>query len=72
MSVVRVRLNEQYSALGFVIPQRNKHTVPIVGTGIALPYITNSWIRVTRRAAGKLIVMSKDSEQIASRGKSDA
>ena len=29
--------------------------VPITGTGTALPHVTNSWIRVSRRAAGKLM-----------------
>jgi len=29
--------------------------VPITETGTALPHVTNSWIRVTRRAAGKLL-----------------
>lgn len=30
--------------------------VPSTGTGTALPHITNSWIRVSRRAAGKLVI----------------
>ena len=38
-------------------------TVPIKETGAALPHITNSWIRVSRRAAGKPSISVKDSEE---------
>lgn len=37
--------------------------MPIKETGAALPHITNSWIRVSRRAAGKPSISVKDSEE---------